>query len=265
MATNAQLSTHLHTLLPTLSPLPAPLLELATSLLAQSRTRASSLKAEEEIARAFACCHIACERLGKKLGLELEQRNILPPCKPKVYTRLKTFLGTVLRTLTTPRTPGGRQVTRSGAEAVPSPSKVVTSSKLETTVTPVSRRSTRQRVVSAKQPNVGQVAEPVVVEELATTAAPQQEKYPHAVGDIHDTNGDEDQEQSPVKRPSKTPLRRKEKHGGRDDSDGNLGPAGLLPGLGTMFQPAVDWLSDERRANYAEWEKEMRCAIEAAG
>ena len=51
-------------LIPSLSgPLPQELVELAVSLLAQSRNKASSLKAEEEIARSYACAHIACERL----------------------------------------------------------------------------------------------------------------------------------------------------------------------------------------------------------
>ena len=50
-------------LVPTLSgPLPAELVSLAESLLAQSRTKASTLKAEEEIARSYACANIACER-----------------------------------------------------------------------------------------------------------------------------------------------------------------------------------------------------------
>lgn len=43
--------------------LPSELVELAASLLAQSRNRASSLKAEEEIARTYVCAHIACDRL----------------------------------------------------------------------------------------------------------------------------------------------------------------------------------------------------------
>jgi len=42
--------------------LPQPLIELASSLLAQSRHRATILKAEEEIARPYACAHIACDR-----------------------------------------------------------------------------------------------------------------------------------------------------------------------------------------------------------
>jgi len=50
-------------LIPTLDgPLPQELLELASSLLAQSRTKASSLKAEEETARAYTCANLACER-----------------------------------------------------------------------------------------------------------------------------------------------------------------------------------------------------------
>lgn len=42
--------------------LPPQLVSLASSLLAQSRHRASTLKAEEEIARTYACAHIACDR-----------------------------------------------------------------------------------------------------------------------------------------------------------------------------------------------------------
>ena len=45
-------------------PLPAELVELAVSLLAQSRNKASSLKAEEEIARSYACANLACERFA---------------------------------------------------------------------------------------------------------------------------------------------------------------------------------------------------------
>jgi origin recognition complex subunit 6 len=43
-------------------PLPVELTELASSLLAQSRSKISNLKAEEEIGRTYACAHIACER-----------------------------------------------------------------------------------------------------------------------------------------------------------------------------------------------------------
>lgn len=53
----------LTSLVPSLTgPLPPELLERAVSLLAQSRNKASSLKAEEEIARTYVCAHLACER-----------------------------------------------------------------------------------------------------------------------------------------------------------------------------------------------------------
>lgn len=66
-----------------------------------------------------------------------------------------------------------------------------------------------------------------------------------------------------ARKQAKTPLRRREKHGEVDDED--LGPAGLLPGLGTMFQPAVDWLSDDRRQDFAVWKKATLREIAAAG
>ena len=44
------------------SSLPPELVSLAASLLAHSRSKAASLKAEEEIARSYACAHLACER-----------------------------------------------------------------------------------------------------------------------------------------------------------------------------------------------------------
>lgn len=58
-----QIEQALLSLLPTQnSNLPPPLIELAGSLLAQSRLHASTLKAEEDVARLYACCHLACDR-----------------------------------------------------------------------------------------------------------------------------------------------------------------------------------------------------------
>ena len=57
-------------LIPTLTgPLPPELLDLAVSLLAQSRSKASSLKPDEEIARSYACANLACERCEAFPGL----------------------------------------------------------------------------------------------------------------------------------------------------------------------------------------------------
>lgn len=58
-----QLELALVSMLPTYGQdLPPQLIELAGSLLALSRSKASTLKAEEEIARGYACANIACER-----------------------------------------------------------------------------------------------------------------------------------------------------------------------------------------------------------
>ena len=63
MKMDRSMSQALISLIPSLSgPLPPDLLELAVSLLAQSRSKASSLKADEEIARSYACANLACER-----------------------------------------------------------------------------------------------------------------------------------------------------------------------------------------------------------
>lgn len=62
---------------------------------------------------------------------------------------------------------------------------------------------------------------------------------------------------TPRRQPAKTPLRRKEKHSQRKVGEEEENPAGLLPGLGTMFQPAVDWLSEERRAEFEAWKEDL--------
>lgn len=54
---------------------PPSLVELARSLLAQSRNKVSTLKAEEEIARTYACSHLACERYGRLLIQSAVQKH----------------------------------------------------------------------------------------------------------------------------------------------------------------------------------------------
>lgn len=74
-----------------------------------------------------------------------------------------------------------------------------------------------------------------------------------------------------TKQQAKTPLRRGEKHAQRpllssrqvrkddigdgDEDDDDI--AGLRPGLGTMFQPAVDWLGAGRRREFAAWKVQI--------
>lgn len=88
-------------------------------------------------------------------------------------------------------------------------------------------------------------------------------------GSASEGGGRDSEDEGPVtprRRPAKTPLRRKEKRGGKQ-ADGpigeDVGAAGLFPGLGTMFQPTIDWLSDERRADYAQWKKDILRGISA--
>ncbi|KAL1839826.1 hypothetical protein VTJ49DRAFT_1105 [Mycothermus thermophilus] len=94
---NRSIEQALLSLLPTHSTaFPEQLTELASSLLAQSRQRASTLRAEEEIARPYACAHLACDRLKTSLNLPpIEPR---PPIPPRIYKRLYTHLSQILPT-----------------------------------------------------------------------------------------------------------------------------------------------------------------------
>lgn len=92
----------LYSLLPSYSTtLPQPLLELASSLLAQSRNSAGTLKPDEEVARSYACAHIACERL--KISLDLPPIQARPPIPPRLYKRLYSHLDNVLPSTSTGR------------------------------------------------------------------------------------------------------------------------------------------------------------------
>ncbi|KAK3314532.1 origin recognition complex subunit 6-domain-containing protein [Apodospora peruviana] len=112
---NRSIEQALLSLLPTHnSTLPQPLTELASSLLAQSRHRASALKAEEEIARPYACAHMACDRL--KIALNLPPIDLRPPIPPRIYKRLYNHLEKIMPASTsTPSraTPGGGRKTPS--------------------------------------------------------------------------------------------------------------------------------------------------------
>ncbi|KAJ4261501.1 hypothetical protein NW762_006926 [Fusarium torreyae] len=109
-----QIEQALLSLMPTFgSDLPPSLVELAGSLLAQSRHRASTLKTEEEIARLYACANIACDRL--KITLDLPPIEPRPPIPPRIYKRLYAHLDNILpSSASTPsRTAAGRTRTPS--------------------------------------------------------------------------------------------------------------------------------------------------------
>lgn len=402
----------LASLLPTVAFLPPDLISLANSLLSQSRAKAASLKPEEEIARTYACAHIACERLQKRLLLEVGKPA--PPAKPRVYEKLHRYLDGALTT-SVPRTPTANRVKdavgnvsgsgRGSGKGDGTPSRThqdvrtpMTSGRKRTReqaeekqdgpvpefVMPMIRTICKANSVASAAPHVLVGATSVVREIVSRTQrsvggdppskrrrkTPQSaksnasavavnmesqsietSKWPALVVALHlftaarikglevedegikamkkkaveavktfcendslldelgaglkkldanikfymleaedsgwlemewyqnvpqgqdqepeidesEENEDSDDLVTPNKRPSKTPLRRKEKHGGKaaDDLEDDVGAAGLLPGLGTMFQPAVDWLSYERRQDYAQWKKGIMKEIKA--
>lgn len=360
--TSRDIDRTLNLLLPTASSLPTPLTSLATTLLAQSRAKAPNLKPEEEIARTYVCCHLACERLRDKLGLEIGKS--VAPCGPKIYRKLYGFLENALRD--TPATPRkrkaedgfeGRVETPKSARSVRQAGTPASRGERVVKPTPTSGkaagRALRAREEKAddqlpvwtmplirhlcnayKTPKAsthvyagvesihnaavdpgpgksGHEKVPALVcsvfacvtaqmdgHELtdakrkvgihATAAAhfksaelaasiPNQaqmrKQYEEYIGCLDEwkgmewyhnlpsqpEHGDEEEDndiRTSKSQPAITPLRRKEKHAQRKVEDGEEpGAAGLLPGLGTMFQPAVDWLSEERRANFVAWQK----------
>lgn len=236
------------------------------------------------------CCHLACERLGKRLGLEVSGAGAgAAPCGKGVYSRLKGFLGSALRTPGRGEGTLGKKIGTAGAESE----------------TPSGRRG-RKRKARSDGDEGGDEGGDGVAE--AQSAVEIQLATPGNGGDVssakqpeleaEDDGNHEDQQGSPMGegtekggnyRPvhedgdiqprtmyqAKTPLRREEKHakrlrlssgqmreenvedGGEDDDDGEENVAGLRPGLSTMFQPAVDWLGARRRREFAAWKREI--------
>ncbi|CAH0031965.1 unnamed protein product [Clonostachys rhizophaga] len=90
-----QIEQALFSLMPTYgSDLPPSLVELAESLVSQSRFKASTLKAEEEVGRLYACANLACNRL--KVTLDLPPIQARPPIPPRIYNRLYTHLDNII-------------------------------------------------------------------------------------------------------------------------------------------------------------------------
>ncbi|KAE9380553.1 hypothetical protein N431DRAFT_540155 [Stipitochalara longipes BDJ] len=121
--------------------LPPELIELASSLLAQSRNKCSNLKQEEEIARAYACANLACERLKTTLNLPpIEPR---PPLPPRVYSKLYAYFD---RTLTT-------SAARNRAQGRSSPSKASSSTSRSSPSTKATKATSSARsTTSSTQP-----------------------------------------------------------------------------------------------------------------
>lgn len=63
----------------------------------------------------------------------------------------------------------------------------------------------------------------------------------------------------------KLPKRSATESGTRASHSDHALRCGLLPGLGTMMQDRVDWLSDDRREEYVDWKADIMARIEGAG
>lgn len=74
---------------------------------------------------------------------------------------------------------------------------------------------------------------------------------------------DLDQEDA-ILRGVRPPKRSTTTDGGRASQADHPPRGGLLPGLGTMMQDRVDWLSDERREDYVEWKADIMTRIQGA-
>ncbi|EON61240.1 hypothetical protein W97_00453 [Coniosporium apollinis CBS 100218] len=133
---NKSIEQALTGLIPSLSgPLPPELLNLAVSLLAQSRSKASSLKQDEEIARAL------------KQPLNLPQIVSRPPCAPRVYKKVYAYFNSAL-TAQEPRTPRKqRQLATEANGLTLSPSTRHTPSKGTPTVRTPSRATPLKRKI----------------------------------------------------------------------------------------------------------------------
>lgn len=383
-STSASIQRTLNLIVPTATTLPPTLIDLATNLLAQSRAKAPSLKPDEEIARPFACCHIACERLKNRLALEIGK--VGPPCGPRIYKRLYAFLDSSLAAEpSTPRTKrvqdvdatpaggGSGRLAAAGSAVKATPGSMgkrsraaagqdsgasdlpgftmplvrhvceacelpkaamhvytgvetvyrelqnaAQSAEMRGAGTPSKRTKSNEGDVGAGTsdvlpvPKEEQVPALIVAvylmvaqalrgqDGLSATKAQQKkaqtavqtyfstqennaititpkshskdiETYLQAakqgwtdmewyknIHSAHDADPDHTGgSATPRNQPAKTPLRRKEKHSQPKIGEQEENPAGLLPGLGTMFQPAVDWLSEERRAEFEVWKEDV--------
>ncbi|KAE8851781.1 hypothetical protein HRS9122_02068 [Pyrenophora teres f. teres] len=131
-------------LIPTLSgPLSPELIELALSLLTRSRSVATSMKPDEEIARPYACAELACERLKKRLNLPTITSR--PPCPPRIYKKLYNYLSSALPDATSSTRPDP-QTPRKATASAPVSAR-------NTPKTPLSGKRTPRTVLKAGEAN----------------------------------------------------------------------------------------------------------------
>lgn len=242
-------------------------------MLLQSQSKAARLKPEEEPARAYVVCEIACNRL--KTRLDLPKIVSRPPCAPRSYKKLYQFLD---RTLTAPEA-----VQKNATSESRNIGRVITPSKPKTrsaVATPASASRTGKSMLTPSKT----VIEMALVKEVPT---PSRKRKAQDVTLIADPVPDS-------KRPRKTraevqsqdsdeaefvdaveTLAELDNHSDPDEDqekyvvDGNdeelvaaTKPA-TRAGLGSLMENQFDYLSDEKRADYKRWEAKMFRRIEA--
>ncbi|KAL2195966.1 origin recognition complex subunit 6-domain-containing protein [Corynascus similis CBS 632.67] len=170
---NRSIEQTLLSLLPTHnSTLPEPLTVLAGSLLAQSRHRASTLKAEEEVARLYACAHLACDRL--KVALDLPPIDPRPPIPPRIYKRLYNHLDKILpATASTPgrNTPGGTVL---GSGRIRTPSTKLREQQQQQQLFNTSPLANKSRTTPRKEKSLSEIRNQTV----ASTTSPSKKRIP---------------------------------------------------------------------------------------
>ncbi|KAI9728124.1 MAG: hypothetical protein M1828_004585 [Chrysothrix sp. TS-e1954] len=228
----------------TVATLPKPLVAQATSLQALSRSRASALKADEEIARTYACAHLAIEQYrsrskpasGGRGPLDVGEKGVVvkPPCGPQIYKKLKTYLG---RVLLESQTAG-----------------------FEGTVTPPSKRKRQPNSASTTAKKV-QVQKPLYHGSVAG---------PKSVPASSDSTSATPKSKPELSRPDADVAKAQFvalsddegiiaiSTGRLEDVDARLvdeSSKGVALTAGSLCHPSVDWLSDWRTADYEKWKR----------
>lgn len=270
-----QLKQTLASLMPTVNihSIPASLLELATTLLLQSQSKAARLKPEEEPARAYVVCEIACNRL--KTRLDLPKIVSRPPCAPRSYKKLYHFLD---RTLVAPEL-----VQKGAASESRNIGRVVTPSKPKTrsaAATPASASRTGKSILTSSKAAI----DPALVKEVLTPSRKRKAQDVPPIADpaseskrtrktrvavqSHDSDEAEfvDAVETLAELDKHPDLHQDQEEDASEENDEDLAGAAepaTRAGLGSLMENQFDYLSDERRAHYKRWAAKMFRRIEA--
>ncbi|KAL9597653.1 MAG: hypothetical protein Q9219_004980 [cf. Caloplaca sp. 3 TL-2023] len=207
-------------------PFPQDLLELAVSLLALSRNKAGNLRADEEIARSYACAHLACEsrnderteddRTDRLRSLSIEA--LIVAVYIPVHTRLAGE-------------PNNYRKQRDETLAI---LRELRSDELSSTV--LNHTEVDKWMEEIQK---GDWLEMDWFENIEAGAGL---GLSESRGRVDDSSSNSDVDNRETHLVSK-----------RTSSGYTAEKPYLQPGLGTMMQDRVDYLSDEKRADYQRW------------